>query len=175
LCFSGYAGYISGVKSENLFGRTYGKITYESASQTIQRGVDMSAELKYTSEAKGNYIDQKEFKRREVQKRQDIENKQNVHQGIPISQIYKFFAYEDKYSQYKGADYDMVELQRKDLELEKKNHENQEEIKKVQSLMNFYGEEEKIFNNDGSLRLEDKNSSKMSYEEANKIAHLSSK
>ena len=169
----GYAGYISGVKSENLFGRTYGKITYESSTQTIHRGVELSADLKYTSEAKGNFIDQKEYKKREVQKRQEIENKQNVHQGIPISQIYKFFAYEDKYSQYKSPEYETVEPRKKeDLELERKNQENQEEIKKVQSLMNFYGEEAKVFNNDGSLKVDHKNCSKMTYEEANKIAHL---
>lgn len=154
-----------------MFGRTYGKITYESSTQSIQRGVDLSAESKYTSEAKGNFIDQKEFRRREAQKKQEIENKQNTHQGIPISQIYKFFAYEDKYSQYKGSDYEREEP-KKNYELERKNFENQEEISKVQSLMNFYGEKERVLNNDGSFKVEDKNLSKLTYEEANKIAHL---
>ena len=148
--FQGYAGYISGVKSENLFGRTYGKITYESATQTIHRGVDLSADLKYTSEAKGNYIDQKDFKKREVQKRQEIENKQNVHQGIPISQIYKFFAYEDKYSQHK-TDYEPNELSR---------------------TQNLYTDGSKGFQEAGNTKTDDKYSTKLTYEEASKIAHL---
>jgi hypothetical protein len=111
----------------------------------------LSADLKYTSEAKGNYIDQKDFKRREVQKRQDIENKQNVHQGIPISQIYKFFAYEDKYSQYK-TDYEP--------------NQTQNEINKTQNLMNCSGG---AFN---TMKADDKFCTKMNYDEANKVAHL---
>lgn len=161
------------MKSENLFGRTYGKITFDSSTQNIHRGVDLSSDLKYTSEAKGNYIDQRDFKKREAQKKQEIENKQNVHQGIPISQIYKFFAYEDKYSQYKDLDVWRNEPTKEELELEKRNYENQEELKKVQSLMNFFGENDRVHNNDGSMKVQDKMQATLTYEEASKYAHLS--
>lgn len=133
--------------------------------------MDLSAESKYTSEAKGNYIDQREYKKREAQKKQEIENKQNVHQGIPISQIYKFFAYEDKYSQYKDMD-SWKNEPKIDFELEKKNLENEGEINKMQSLMNFFGENDRVLNNDGSLKVGEKFNSTLTYEEANKYAHL---
>ena len=36
----GYAGYIPGVQSENVFGETYGKTSFQSSSNTIKRGID---------------------------------------------------------------------------------------------------------------------------------------
>lgn len=78
----GYAGYISGVKSENLFGRTYGKITYESSNKNLPRGVELTPDTRYTSEAKGNYIDQREWKKREATKKWEIANQENVQVGF---------------------------------------------------------------------------------------------
>ena len=45
----GYGGYIPAVKSENLFGKTYGTVTYKSASKEFSRGIDAPAEEKYKS------------------------------------------------------------------------------------------------------------------------------
>ena len=36
----GYGGYLSGVKSENVYGQTYGKISYQSTAGGIERGID---------------------------------------------------------------------------------------------------------------------------------------
>lgn len=45
----GYSGYIPGVKSENLFGKTYGKVTTLSKDKSHHRGVDLPTDLRYTS------------------------------------------------------------------------------------------------------------------------------
>jgi hypothetical protein len=39
--FIGYGGYVKGVKSENVFGETYGKTSFASNAGTIQRGMDL--------------------------------------------------------------------------------------------------------------------------------------
>lgn len=36
----GYGGYVPGVKSENVFGETYGKISYKSSAGDFHRGID---------------------------------------------------------------------------------------------------------------------------------------
>ena len=47
----GYAGYIPGVASENLYGVTYSVATKASAEGTIVRGMDQPANIKYRSTA----------------------------------------------------------------------------------------------------------------------------
>lgn len=51
----GYAGYIQGVKSENIYGTTYGKTTYTSSAGTFQRGIDQSADQKFTTSMKSEF------------------------------------------------------------------------------------------------------------------------
>lgn len=53
---TGYGGYIPGVKSENVFGQTYGKVTYQSSAGAIPRGIDQPSNLKYQSMFKAEYI-----------------------------------------------------------------------------------------------------------------------
>ena len=45
----GYGGYVPGVKSENVFGQTYGKTSYASAAGNFHRGIDEPANIKYQS------------------------------------------------------------------------------------------------------------------------------
>jgi len=52
----GYAGYIKGVKSENVYGQTYGKTTYSSAAHEFHVGRDEPANLKYTTTMKSEFI-----------------------------------------------------------------------------------------------------------------------
>lgn len=52
----GYAGYIKGVKSENVYGQTYGKTTYSSSAQAFHVGRDEPAHLKYTTTMKSEFI-----------------------------------------------------------------------------------------------------------------------
>ena len=51
----GYAGYIPGVKSENCFGTTYGRTTYESSAGTIPRGIDLPNHVKYNTTMKQEF------------------------------------------------------------------------------------------------------------------------
>ena len=53
-----YQGFIPGVKAENLFGKTYGKITEISSLGTHNKGRDIPPEEKYKSIAKDNYTNQ---------------------------------------------------------------------------------------------------------------------
>ena len=54
--FLGYGGYLTGVKSENVYGQTYGKISYQSTAGDIQRGIDQPANVKYNSSFKKEFI-----------------------------------------------------------------------------------------------------------------------
>ena len=51
----GYAGYVPGVKSENLYGQTYGKTSYTSSAGTFQRGIDQPAHVKYNTTMKNEF------------------------------------------------------------------------------------------------------------------------
>ena len=56
LCI-GYAGYIPGVASENVYGQTYGKATYASSAQSFPKGVDLPAHVKYGTSMKDQFRD----------------------------------------------------------------------------------------------------------------------
>ena len=45
----GYKGYVKSIKSENLFGNTYGKITDMIAQDTYHTGPDVQPMERYTS------------------------------------------------------------------------------------------------------------------------------
>jgi len=44
---SGYGGYVPGVKSENLYGKTYGKTSFSSAANDFNRGIDLPVQHKF--------------------------------------------------------------------------------------------------------------------------------
>lgn len=56
----GYSGYVPGVKSENVFGESFGKTSGLSGNGQIQRGFDHVPEDKYKSMAKASYTNQKD-------------------------------------------------------------------------------------------------------------------
>jgi len=45
--YLGYAGYVPGIKSENVYGQTYGKTSLMSTSGTIPRGHDQPPQTKF--------------------------------------------------------------------------------------------------------------------------------
>jgi hypothetical protein len=55
--FAGYGGYVPGVKSENVFGQTYGKTSYASSAGTFHRGIDEPSNIKYQSMFKAEFIE----------------------------------------------------------------------------------------------------------------------
>jgi len=52
----GYGGYLAGVKSENVYGQTYGKISYQSTAGAIERGIDQAANTKYKSSFSAEFV-----------------------------------------------------------------------------------------------------------------------
>lgn len=54
---------MSGIKAENMFGRTYGDITSASRKGAVHKGLDLPPELRYSSECQSNYINQMEKRR----------------------------------------------------------------------------------------------------------------
>ena len=53
----GYSGYVPGVSSENVFGKTYGETSKDSALNNICRGRDLPSNLKYTTVMKAAHDD----------------------------------------------------------------------------------------------------------------------
>jgi hypothetical protein len=56
LSLIGYGGYLAGVKSENVYGQTYGKISYQSTAAAIERGIDQPANIKYKSSFNAEFV-----------------------------------------------------------------------------------------------------------------------
>jgi len=56
----GYGGYVPGVKSENVFGQTYGKTSFASSAKAFPRGIDQTPAVKYNSVMKEQFIDHSE-------------------------------------------------------------------------------------------------------------------
>lgn len=54
---SGYQGYVPSVKSENVYGLTYGKTSFQSNAQMIVKGMDLPAHLRYDTSMKKEFID----------------------------------------------------------------------------------------------------------------------
>ena len=55
--YLGYAGYIPGIASENVYGETYGKTSYASSASSFHRGIDQPSHLKYNTSMKGQFTD----------------------------------------------------------------------------------------------------------------------
>ena len=53
----GYGGYITGIKSENVYGETYGKTTFQSSAKTFNRGMDQPPHVKYNTTMKAEFLD----------------------------------------------------------------------------------------------------------------------
>ena len=53
----GYQGYVPSVKSENLFGLTYGKTSYASNAKQIVKGMDLPPHQRYDTSMKHEFID----------------------------------------------------------------------------------------------------------------------
>lgn len=46
-----------GVKSENVFGQTYGKTSYASSTGQFHRGIDEPSHIKYQTMFKAEYVE----------------------------------------------------------------------------------------------------------------------
>lgn len=59
--FLGYGGYVPGIKSENVYGQTYGKTTLQSTSGGIPRGYDQPPQTKFNTSFKSQYVNHADF------------------------------------------------------------------------------------------------------------------
>lgn len=57
LTVAGYGGYVPGVKSENIYGQTYGKTSFASNSKQIMRGMDEPPNVKYNTSMRQEFVD----------------------------------------------------------------------------------------------------------------------
>ena len=60
----GYGGYISSVKPENIFGKTYGSITYAINCSGVEKGQDVDVDTRYSSVSRDNFVNQKTIRQR---------------------------------------------------------------------------------------------------------------
>jgi len=104
----GYCGYIPAVKSENLFGKTYGVITDKSATGNFAKGIDAPLNEKYCSMNRENYINQRELEENVQKERDEMVRKQNkeVDANIPASVKAKFFGGEEDADFFNQAEFD---------------------------------------------------------------------
>jgi len=64
----GYAGFIPAVQAENLFAKTYGKLTYTSSSGEHEKGGEITENFRYTSVQQEAYVNQRNVAARTVAK-----------------------------------------------------------------------------------------------------------
>ena len=57
----GYNGFVPGIKSENVYGSTYGRTSKASMGDKIVRGTDPAADIRYVSSNQDNFTNQKEL------------------------------------------------------------------------------------------------------------------
>jgi hypothetical protein len=62
----GYGGFINGVKAENQFGKTYGKLTFMSSANEFHRGSEIPHDLRYTSMLQNSFVNQRQVQARAV-------------------------------------------------------------------------------------------------------------
>ncbi len=58
----GYIGYIPAVRSENIYGKTYGKITENCYNGKFHQGIDLPPPIKFTSSVKEAFVDPRNIK-----------------------------------------------------------------------------------------------------------------
>ena len=61
IIIKGYCGYVPGVKSENVFGESYGKTSGASGNGQIQRGFDTAPSDKFKSMTHSTYTNQRDI------------------------------------------------------------------------------------------------------------------
>lgn len=88
----GYIGYISGIKSENKFGESYGKETAKSLAGTIPKGTDVPSYIRYTSMARDSYRDLSKVKKIPTADLLGVSEPKVVYkQPLPVDTINMFY------------------------------------------------------------------------------------
>jgi hypothetical protein len=93
----GYAGYIESIKSENTFGKSYGKLTSDSLTKTIPKGSEVPAYSRYTSTMRESFINQRSVKIQSTAELLGVSSRKDTYKKpIPIDTINKFWGIDSK-------------------------------------------------------------------------------
>lgn len=93
-----YQGFIPSVKAENLFGKTYGKITEMSALGSHNVGRDMPPDDKYKSIAQDNYTSQMRIPVMPFRPKEYPEVPVDPIETVPLDSVSRFFGLRGNYS-----------------------------------------------------------------------------
>lgn len=86
-----YKGFIPGVKAENMFGKTYGKISEDSALGQFHRGIDIPPADKYKTLASDSYTNQMRIPVMPFKKKEYSAPAPDPLQGVPTESLFAFF------------------------------------------------------------------------------------
>ena len=93
-----YQGFIPSVKAENLFGKTYGKITEMSALGSHNIGRDMPPDDKYKSIAQDNFTSQMRIPVMPFRPKEYPEPPVDPIESVPLDTVSKFFGVRGNYA-----------------------------------------------------------------------------
>ncbi|CDW82803.1 UNKNOWN [Stylonychia lemnae] len=162
----GYAGYVPGVKSENVFGESYGKTSGLSGNGQIQRGFDQPADDKFKSMAKASYSNQRELYQTMQQQKNNPPQKGPSVDDIPRNVQAKFFGIEehdqDRWTQNEKFQQAALTFYGDGSKLQEVYGRRGESFD--QAAAKFYG-------SDTVVKLQDPNKITLSYQEARQVAY----
>lgn len=88
----GYGGYIPNVKAENKFSESYGKLTAQSITHSIPKGLDVPAYSRYTSSMRESFVNQRNVKIISTAELLGVSSRKDTYQKpIPIGTINSFW------------------------------------------------------------------------------------
>lgn len=88
----GYGGYIPNVKAENKFSESYGKLTAQSITHSIPKGMDVPPYARYTSSMRESFVNQRNVKIMSTAELLGVSSRKDTYKKpIPIDTINKFW------------------------------------------------------------------------------------
>ena len=100
----GYQGYIPSIKSENLYGETYGKTTFKSSAGEFPKGLDVEPKDKYRSVHRDQFINLYNVKEKTATEMLGVEGKKTKEPPlIPVETRNLFWGIDDPDTDFKRA------------------------------------------------------------------------
>jgi len=78
----GYLGYIQSIQSENKYGESFGKSTFQSLHGQIKKGSDVEAYDRYTSTMRESFVNQRNVKIQTLAELLGVESRNNVYKKV---------------------------------------------------------------------------------------------
>lgn len=95
----GYGGFIPSIKAENKYSESYGKLTAQSLSSTIPKGIDVPPYSRYTSSMREAFVNQRNVKIMSTAELLGVSSRKDTYKKpIPIDTINKFWGIDVKKS-----------------------------------------------------------------------------